>query len=244
MTKEDFQWYHAIDLGDEGVTVPVSDYSATWNNIREIRDRVSYEGKKVLDIASWDGMWAFEAEKRGASMVVAVDCVSMIGRQDIVDAQRKFLYAREKLQSNVIPYYDRSIHSLTKLEPITGKFDIIQNLGLLYHLENPWHALKQCRRMLNHDGIMILETACSLSTEATMTINRGDAAFYDSDPTTYWAPSVSCLKLMLESCLFEVVPGMAYVNEPNGKTKRVALIAKATTLGDIHEFFNDYRTAP
>ena len=65
-------WYHNIDLG-LGVTTPGRSYDSIWEKIRLVRRNIDYKQKRVLDIASYDGMWAFEAERLGAAEVVATD---------------------------------------------------------------------------------------------------------------------------------------------------------------------------
>jgi len=75
MLKSDFTyWYHKIDLGN-GIVTPGFNYDPLWDNIRKVRSRIDYQGKTVLDIASFDGLWAFEAEHLGAKTVVATDCL-------------------------------------------------------------------------------------------------------------------------------------------------------------------------
>lgn len=61
LKKEFSYWYHKIDLG-YGITTPGFDYDTLWDNIRRVRKKINYKNKTVLDIASFDGMWAFEAE--------------------------------------------------------------------------------------------------------------------------------------------------------------------------------------
>ncbi len=55
---------------------PASTGENVWSNARQVRNTVDYRDKAVLDLASWDGLWAFEAEALGAAMVVATDCVN------------------------------------------------------------------------------------------------------------------------------------------------------------------------
>ena len=64
-------WYHKINLN--GVITPGYNLDPLWSMIRKIRSSVNYQGKAVLDLASFDGMWAFEAEGAGASSVTATD---------------------------------------------------------------------------------------------------------------------------------------------------------------------------
>jgi hypothetical protein len=68
------RWYHTMDLGNGIVTPGRSDFTPQWDNIRGARDHLDYQGKTVLALGSWDGMWAFEAEALGASLIVATDC--------------------------------------------------------------------------------------------------------------------------------------------------------------------------
>jgi tRNA (mo5U34)-methyltransferase len=46
----------------------------------------NYAGKRVLDIGAWDGYWTFEALKRGAREVLAIDDFSdYMGKKDLPD---------------------------------------------------------------------------------------------------------------------------------------------------------------
>jgi tRNA (mo5U34)-methyltransferase len=62
-------WYHTLELPGF-TTTGVFD-------LRGVVDRyglpASLEGKRVLEIGTWDGFWAFELERRGATEVVAID---------------------------------------------------------------------------------------------------------------------------------------------------------------------------
>lgn len=62
-------WYHTLDLPGH-----------TTEGLFDMRPYVpiyglpeSLAGKRVLEIGTWDGFWAFELERRGASEVVALD---------------------------------------------------------------------------------------------------------------------------------------------------------------------------
>lgn len=63
-------WWHSIDLGG-GVVTPGRKGDATYMARLRVPD---LHGKSVLDIGTWDGFYAFEAERRGAARVVALDC--------------------------------------------------------------------------------------------------------------------------------------------------------------------------
>ena len=56
---EALKWHHSIDLGN-GIVTPGQDNSA--KKMKRLNFPDSFKGKTVLDIGSWDGFFAFEAE--------------------------------------------------------------------------------------------------------------------------------------------------------------------------------------
>lgn len=205
------RWYHKIDLG-HGVITPGCDFDELWGNIRKTRQHLDYRGKTVLDLGSWDGMWAFEAERLGAKLVVATDCR--------FDAYDNFLFCREILGSKVIPYYNVPLYDLTnRLDvffqenwkeqmPYDRMFDVIQHLGLLYHVRDPLYTLSQARSCIRDNGFLIIESAVVLDDQDSyMLFNNippNEQRIY-KDVTTWWAPTVLCLKEMLRASLFEPI---------------------------------------
>jgi tRNA (mo5U34)-methyltransferase len=63
-------WYHTIDLG-HGVVTPGFIDNRSSVPLFGIPDDLT--GKRCLDIGTYDGFWAFEMERRGASDVVGID---------------------------------------------------------------------------------------------------------------------------------------------------------------------------
>ncbi|QDU63600.1 tRNA (mo5U34)-methyltransferase [Planctomycetes bacterium Pan216] len=228
------QWYHIIDFGN-GVLSPGRDVlKPTWEMIRQVRRDMSYLGKSVVDIGSWDGMWCFEAEALGASLVVATDCMhhchGLFSR-----GFDNFLLAREHLFSAVIPFWNvapsnlrERLNALLFADPrLTQGFDIVQHLGVLYHLRDPMLSLAQARSVLRTGGTLLLETAFHQTEDrASMWFNAGRSEIYP-DYSTWWAPSLRCLKEMLETSLFEVDDSSIRFVDVDGPAGRVALRAKA-----------------
>src|ERR1700730_15846970 len=60
----DVDWYHSIDLGHGVVTPGVVDHRAQLPHYG-LPD--SMAGLRCLDVATWDGYWAFEMERRRAA---------------------------------------------------------------------------------------------------------------------------------------------------------------------------------
>jgi tRNA (mo5U34)-methyltransferase len=78
-------WWHSIDLGDDIVTPgrktpTIHDRELAELALPELR------GRTVLDVGTWDGFYAFAAERLGARRVVALD--HFVWSIPIPDAQR------------------------------------------------------------------------------------------------------------------------------------------------------------
>ncbi len=228
-----FSWYHKIDLGS-GLVTPGLALENVWDGIRKTRNHLDYKNKHVLDIASFDGMWAFEAERLDAGTVVATD--------SNFRAYHNFLFCRQVLNSAIIPYYNISPYELSERllvhfediheaeHPYHNLFQIVQHLGVLYHLRDPLWSLSQTRSVMRKDGHLLLETAVILDDEASYMVFNGvppaPGRIYE-DITTWWAPSLLCLKEMLHASLFEVDEQTITVVPQAENMGRVSLIARA-----------------
>ncbi|MBI5519272.1 MAG: methyltransferase domain-containing protein [Desulfovibrio sp.] len=242
-------WYHKIRLPGGQVT-PGHDWEPLWENIRKATARADYSGRRVLDIGSMDGMWAFEAEERGAREVFTVDISGACAD--------RLLFAREQRQSRVLPFFNVRVERLTENKASLGEFDIIQHLGVLYHLPDPYVSLSQCRALMRPGGLLALETACVTNVPMSCMVFNGvmpsDSAEGDGNywwrvykgAHPQWAPTLSCLLEML--LLAGFVPDMASlslldqpatggVNADAPGTRyqraRVALLARAAERGEI-----------
>jgi len=89
------------------------------------------DGKRVLDIAPWNGFFGFECVRRGAAEVVS------LGPDDPdVTGYNK---TRELLQIDQCSYVRASVYDLSAA--VHGHFDVVLFLGLIYHLRHPLLAL-------------------------------------------------------------------------------------------------------
>src|ERR1700733_6643238 len=102
------------------------------------------DGKRVLDVGAWDGYWSFEALKRGAREVVAIDDFSdylgVLKESDRrtwqnFDLCRELLgFDPERCQRHEMSVYEVSAARL-------GEFDVVFFFGTFYHLRHPLLAL-------------------------------------------------------------------------------------------------------
>ena len=114
-------WYHTIDLG-HGITTPGSDHTPARMGLLGLPADLS--GRSVLDIGAWDGAFSFEAERRGASRVMAVDTFCWSGEG--WGTKVGFETARRILNSKV---EDREVEVLNLSPETVGVFDLVLCLG-------------------------------------------------------------------------------------------------------------------
>jgi ubiquinone/menaquinone biosynthesis C-methylase UbiE len=198
-------WYHEIPLTPDYTTRSVMTFEQpAWSKIRQVRDQIPWAGSIVLDVGTMDGMWAFEAEQRGASHVLALDIWS----------NKRFLFAREVLQSHVLPVTYRDIQQVYEAIQIplrrihAARVDVIQCFSILHHIQNPFLALHQMRRCLSDTGILLLEAVVpNFMAQAGELVAR--LALLDREAkvldTAYWLPTADCLMAMLDIAGFEPI---------------------------------------
>jgi tRNA (mo5U34)-methyltransferase len=191
---EALSWVHRIDLGGGLVTPGAWKRSAL---VERALDRLDLSGKSVLDIGCWDGLWSFEAERRGAASVLAVDDLS----QRSLDDQPTFRLAHEALGSRVEYLGDLDVHRAA--ERLAGRtFDVVLFLGVYYHLKHPLLALSNLRRLTRPGGVLLTEGPVRPG-------RRARADFFHSrthkdDPSTWFLPTLPCLREWIECSYFEV----------------------------------------
>jgi tRNA (mo5U34)-methyltransferase len=189
------RWYHRIDLG-QGVTTQGVDNSP--ERLARAHLPADLSGRSVLDIGAWDGFFSFEAERRGASRVVAADHYAWHGTGwGTGEGKAGFQLARDVLGSRV---EDLDIDVMDLSPERAGSFDVVLFLGVLYHLPNPFLALQRVASVTS--GLLILETVVDM-----VGVSRPAAAFYpdrelNDDPTNWWGPNHAAVAGMLRSVGF------------------------------------------
>jgi SAM-dependent methyltransferase len=116
-----------------------------------------------------------------------------------------------------------------------GTFDFVLCFGLLYHLENPFRALRKLHSLT--DKVLLLESMCVPDTHSTMELlDEGIAENQGLNYIAYY-PSESCLVKLLYRVgfpfvyRFKVLPTHElYVSSIWRKRKRTMLVASRTPL--------------
>ncbi|MCU1307857.1 MAG: hypothetical protein JWN45_2552 [Acidobacteriaceae bacterium] len=200
MTKQQsishINWFHRIDLG-EGVVTPGDDDSAA--KLTKLNFPEDLSGKTFLDIGAWDGFFSFEAERRGASRVLATD--SFVWDGNVPGKSKEgFLAARSLLKSNV---EDLHIDPLNVSPQTVGMWDVVLLAGVLYHLKHPWLLIERAASVTRE--LLILETATDLNLMVRPAIAIYTRGELGGDPTNMCAPNLAALKGMLSDCGFRRV---------------------------------------
>lgn len=217
-------WYHRIELPG-GIATP--GWAPLNQTAYQIPDDLS--GKRVLDIGAWDGYWSFEAMKRGARQVVAIDDFSdYLGALDQRDRPgwQTFDLCRDALgfDHDACQRIEMSVYDIS--EEQLGRFDVVFCFGVLYHLRYPLLALDRIAGVCDHD--LHIESAILDDFSpyrggfgagypgGHMVMEFYPDEQYGNNKTNWWVPSIHCLGHMVRSAGFQHVQGWKLVDgKPN-----------------------------
>jgi tRNA (mo5U34)-methyltransferase len=199
-----YSWAQTIDLGDGVVTKGIFGNGRPPNPIiLRAFDELDFKGKRVLEIGCWDGLWSFQAEQRGASLVHATDLVT----QRPFAEQPTFRIAHQFLRSKVLYNPTVSVYDVDCLDGVP--FDVVIFCGVYYHLKDPLRALSRLRNVIRTGGTIIVEG------EAIYKLADTYARFYyrtrhNGDASNWWVPTVACLREWVECSFFDVKKEYAF----------------------------------
>jgi tRNA (mo5U34)-methyltransferase len=224
---EQVVWFHSLDLGDGVVTKGVKSAERLAFELDAL-SLPDLNGRTVLDIGAWDGYFSFACERKGAARVVALDHYAWSmdiraqqeyivrcareGRQPApfervpevwkpreLPGKRGFDIARQRYASAVEPVVDDFMSmDLEKL----GRFDVVLYLGVLYHLQDPFQAVRRLAAVTG--SIAVIETDAvrfpSLDDRPLCEFFPGDE--HAGDPSNWWAPNEQAVHGMCRAAGF------------------------------------------
>jgi SAM-dependent methyltransferase len=128
----------------------------------------SLEGKRILDIACNSGFWSIQCALLGAE-VVGFDA-----RAELIEQARllKRITGAVGVEFRVLDFWQMSP------EALGGGFDVVLNLGFLYHVPNPIEALERTKRMAGEH--ILLDTAVHPSEECAIHLKWEEP--FESEP--------------------------------------------------------------
>lgn len=214
----EIDWWHSIML--DGVTTPGRDDSQL--KLQAIQMPKDLTGKSVIDIGAWDGFFSFEAERRNAKSVLAIDSVMwkehptfnvQKGREVMHTGKKGFDFAHKILNSKV-----KDIECEICDLNIEYKYDLVLCLGILYHMKDPFGMCQVMYDITADGGMCILET--HLDCEVGNIMGHPMMMFYptnecNNDNGTWWGPNSKCVESMLKVAGFNEVK-MIFKNNNRG----------------------------
>jgi tRNA (mo5U34)-methyltransferase len=185
-------WFHTFSLDGAGVYTPGIARDHRYR-LASIPDELT--GARVLDVGTFDGFYAFLAERRGAARVVAVDNEQYVawvrGRFGIDLEPGAGFRAIAALLGSKVDY--RRLDALD-VDRLGETFDVILCFGILHRVESPLTLMRVLGECLAPDGRIILETYGVRGGHADPCVlihERGDV--YARDDAVYWGFSRSSL---------------------------------------------------
>lgn len=232
-------WYHTIELPGGVVTPGEVDCRGIVSKTL-LPDRL--DGKRVLDVGTWDGFWAFELERRGAEVttidVPGPDQLDWPPRARLGHGQGEweellsgthlgqgFEIARRALGSSVVR--ERvSVYELTEAD--LGRFDLVFVGSILVHLRDPVRALDALGSVC--DGPVVLnETLDLLPTVFSPRTARARFAG-DNDLVLWWHSNLAGLRQIVRSAGFVEVRRSNLIFIPWGEGRERPSLGRALGL--------------
>jgi tRNA (mo5U34)-methyltransferase len=225
----EFDWYHTQELAPGVVTPGLFDHRPYVHRYGIPQDLT---GKRVLEVGTFEGFWAFELERRGAQ-VTAIDVDRM---QDLdwpprlrpeEDGRRGkgFAIAKDAFGSKV-ERVGLSVYDATS-ERLGGQFDLVFIGSVLIHLRDPMLALERLAALCRGDLILCDEYSRILGLiPLQVALFRAEAAWM-----VWWLPSIRTWLQMISSAGFDDVREhdrfLLRFRERRGGVRHVVIHARA-----------------
>ena len=263
LTREEIQkridavpfWWHSIDLGHGVVTNGFKTAEALQREMVALR-LPEVRGKTVLDIGAYDGFYSFEAERRGAERVVALDHYAWA-----VDLPKVMAYWKEcnergipfDPESEIAQLNPRDLPGMlayktahqalgSKVETVVedfmesdpnklGTFDVVLFLGVLYHMQNPLLSLQRVAALTKDMAVIETEAMALPGHEQRPLCEFFEGVELNNDSSNWWAPNEKALTAMCRAAGFRRVETM--VGSPVPRRDHKSPIAKLKSAAGV-----------
>jgi 2-polyprenyl-3-methyl-5-hydroxy-6-metoxy-1,4-benzoquinol methylase len=214
-----YDWYHRLDLGHGIETPGTYDLRGIIQNYGLPED---LNGRSVLDVGPGHGFFAFEFERRGATVSTAElphwsehdaspdlqqEFDTQTRQGDAPDAYHRGAigFAIEARRSKVKRQFC-NVYDLTAER--VGTYDLVFCSSVLLHLTDPLRALYGIRRVCRDQAII----CTGIDPSATLS-NMSVAQFVGrADGQAFWLPTMACLEQMALAAGFARVERVATFN--------------------------------
>lgn len=212
-------WFHTMNLPAEDgvVTTPgIVKHTTADQATNRFGMMTDYAGATVLDIGCYDGFFSFEAERRKAGKVIAIDPLQPCSRMK--HTADGFRLAHSCYRSNV-QFYDISLAEYARRSSggryHIGMVDVSLYYGVLYHTDAPLAELKLLRKVTRHHAI--IETACIHARAFHRPTHywRLEPG-HSGDDTNQWYPTIGAL---IDACGYAGFTKTEVINVQPDKTR-------------------------
>jgi tRNA (mo5U34)-methyltransferase len=205
-------WFHTFALNRaHGIYTPGA--------ARDHRYRVpalpaGFVGQSVLDVGTFDGFYAFLAEHRGATRVVALDNEQyrlwVASRWGIELQGGEGFEAIHRLLGSTVEY--RRLDAL-EIDRLDEAFDYVLCFGILHRVEDPLALLRVLRERTVRGGTVLVETYGVPSKDRDGAEVRPLEAgqVYSGDSFVYWGFAQAALAGLAHAAGFESAEAIAEI---------------------------------
>jgi tRNA (mo5U34)-methyltransferase len=148
----------------------------------------SLQGKRILDIACNSGFWSIQCALLGAEVIGFDARVELIEQAKLI----KSIVGINNVEFRVLDFWDMSPRFLD------GTFDIVLNLGILYHLPKPLESLQLTKSMAQEYILLDTEVYCSNDSVIKLSWEEPTNIRSASSSGIVAHPSKSAIDLMLK----------------------------------------------
>lgn len=182
-------WFHSMELRPGLVTKGAKSQELLAAEAAAVFGPLDLAGRSLLDIGAWNGFWSFEAKRRGAGRVVALDHFTW--RHPDFRGRETFDLARSALGLEV----EAVEADITALRPEFGRFDAVLFLGVFYHLENPLPVFQTLRALTGR--ALVLETHQAMLDCPSPAMVYYPGKELAGDETNWWGPNPALVYRLL-----------------------------------------------
>jgi tRNA (mo5U34)-methyltransferase len=219
-TADDLRWYHTIDL-------PGGDVTPGYYDLRAVPAKLPFpdlRGRRCLDVATANGFWAFEMERRGAAEVIAID-IDDAAEQDWPrppdpsvfpsggrDLNKRAFEAAHAARGSGVVRHNLSVYDISPEH--LGTFDFVFIGSALLHLRDPTAALRAAGSVLDGQLLSLEPVILWLS----MVRRRSPAGqLHKSHEPNWWTPNVAGHRAWIERAGLRIADSGAFVFQRFGR---------------------------
>jgi tRNA (mo5U34)-methyltransferase len=199
-------WWHSFELPDGTIIEGRCNLVGLKQRLANFPIPGDLTGKRVLDIGTWDGWYAFELARRGAK-VVAIDCWDNPRFHEM----RRVFNLEDRVEYRLMDVYEIA-------PEVLGRFDVVMFLGVLYHLKHPLLALEKLCAVTDElaciDSFVLRDPdRPELQLDGRLVMEFFETDEFGGQTDNWIAPSASCLAAFCRTAGFaraELVGNLQY----------------------------------